>query len=128
MAATMSSSGFTSIIGCARMHELSIAESVIESITQRVGDAQVCGIALEIGRLSGVSVDSLRFCFELAAADTVAAGASLDVSEPDGLARCLDCGEEFIVADLILLCRCGSSDVRLLSGDELRIVSVRVRR
>jgi len=108
------------------MHELAIAQSVLETITARIGDRQVREVRLEIGRLSGVSADSLRFCFELVAAGTGVAGASLDIVQPAGQARCLTCLDEFVLADHILLCACGSSDVRLTAGDELRILSVEV--
>jgi hydrogenase nickel incorporation protein HypA/HybF len=54
------------------------------------------------------------------------AGARLDIAEPEGRARCRDCGAEFGVEDLLLLCACGSADVDLLSGDELAISSVEV--
>jgi hydrogenase nickel incorporation protein HypA/HybF len=108
------------------MHELSIAESVLDTVTARTGDREVREIRLEIGKLSGVSVDSLRFCFELAAAGTALERAALDIVEPSGRARCGSCGEEFLIDDRILLCACGSSDVRVLAGEELRILSVEV--
>lgn len=110
------------------MHELSIAESVIETITARTGTRAVHEVRLEVGRLSGVSADSLRFCFELAASGTAVDGAHLLIDEPPGKAHCTTCGEDFLVDDLILLCGCGSSDVRVLSGEELRILSVEVAR
>lgn len=110
------------------MHELAIAESVLDTITARTGDRQVLEVRLEIGKLSGVSVDSLRFCFELAAAGTRVDGAGLEIVEPPGRARCVTCSEEFVLEDRILLCACGSSDVRVLAGDELRIVSVEMSR
>jgi hydrogenase nickel incorporation protein HypA/HybF len=108
------------------VHELSIAESVVETITARTGVRAVHEVRLEVGQLSGVSADSLRFCFELAAGGTPIDGAQLHIDEPPGRAHCTTCGEDFLVADLILLCACGSSDVRVLSGDELRILSVEV--
>jgi hydrogenase nickel incorporation protein HypA/HybF len=111
----------------ARMHELAIAESVLDSILERTGERQVREIRLEIGKLSGISADSLRFCFELVAAGTGVDGAELDIDEPPGRAHCVTCSEEFLLSDRILLCACGSSDVRVLGGDELRIVSVEVR-
>jgi hydrogenase nickel incorporation protein HypA/HybF len=110
------------------MHELSIAASVVETITARTGERIVREVRLEVGRLSGVSADSLRFCFEMAAADTGVDGAQLVIDEPPGRARCVTCGEEFVVDDPILLCACGSSDVRILSGEQLRILSVEVSR
>ena len=108
------------------MHELSIAASVLDAVTARIGDREVRGIQLEIGRLSGVCVDSLRFCFEVAAAGTALERAALDIVEPPGRARCGSCGEEFLIDDRILLCACGSCDVRVLAGEELRILSVEV--
>jgi hydrogenase nickel incorporation protein HypA/HybF len=108
------------------MHELAIATSVLDTITAHVAGRRVCEVRLEIGRLSGVSVDSLRFCFDLAAAGTEVDGATLDIVEPPGQARCETCGEEFLIDDRILLCACGSSAVRVLAGDELRILSVEV--
>ena len=110
------------------MHELAIAESVIDTITARVGDRRVSSVLLEVGRLSGVSSDALRFSFELAAQGTGVDGAQLEINEPAGRARCAQCDRDFEVNDLIMLCSCGSSDVRLLAGDELRIISVAVKR
>jgi hydrogenase nickel incorporation protein HypA/HybF len=110
------------------MHELAIAESVVATITGRTGERRVREVRLEVGQLSGVSVDSLRFCFELVAAGTGVDGAELEIVEPAGRARCATCAEEFLLADRILLCACGSSDVRVLAGDELRIISVEVSR
>jgi hydrogenase nickel incorporation protein HypA/HybF len=110
------------------VHELSIAESVVETITARTGTRVVHEVRLEVGRLSGISADSLRFCFELAASGTAVDGAQLVIDEPSGQAHCVSCGEDFLVDDLILLCGCGSSDVRVLRGEELRILSVEVAR
>jgi hydrogenase nickel incorporation protein HypA/HybF len=110
------------------VHELAIAESVVAAITSRTGQAHVAEVRLVVGKLSGISAESLRFCFELAADGTPVGGARLDIDEPAGLARCAGCGLEFPVDDLILLCPCGSADVRVLAGDQLQILSVEVSR
>jgi len=109
------------------MHELAITQSVVESVTERLGDRRVTGVRLEIGRLSGVVVDSIRFCFDLVTEDTTMAGAWLAVDEPPGHARCVDCAHEFDVDDPIVLCpACTGANVDVLSGRDLRIVSVEV--
>jgi hydrogenase nickel incorporation protein HypA/HybF len=110
------------------VHELSIAESVVQAITSRTAERRVRTVRLEVGRLAGISADALRFCFDLAASDTPVDGAALEIEEPPGSARCVTCGEEFVLTDPILLCSCGSSDVRVLTGEELRILSVEVAR
>lgn len=108
------------------MHELSITQSVVDVVTRRTGTERVAKVHLQIGRLSGIVPDSVRFCFELIAADTPLAGAVLEIDEPTGRGHCLTCGAEFDLPDLILLCPCGSADVELVSGTELAVKSVEV--
>jgi hydrogenase nickel incorporation protein HypA/HybF len=109
------------------MHEMSITMSVVDAITEKMGDTPVTAVRLEIGKLSGVVVDSIRFCFDLVAEGTTLAGARLEVDEPSGHARCRPCGTEFDVDDPIVLCpACDASDVDVRAGRELRIVSVEV--
>ncbi|TWD82009.1 hydrogenase-3 nickel incorporation protein HypA [Kribbella amoyensis] len=108
------------------MHELAIAESVIGAVTDKVGDGPVTVVRLEIGKLSGVVVDSLRFCFDVVAAGTGLERATLDIDEPAGRAYCRDCGDEFALEDPIMLCPCGSANLDVLSGRQLRILSVEV--
>ena len=108
------------------MHELSIAQSVVDAVLERTGERHVTTVRLQVGRLSGVVADALQFCFELAAAGTPLEGAALEIEEPTGRAHCRDCGTEFALPDLILLCECGSADVEVMSGRELQLTSVEV--
>jgi hydrogenase nickel incorporation protein HypA/HybF len=108
------------------MHELAIAQGVVDAIVQRLGPASVTAVTLRIGKVSGVVPDAVRFCFDLAAEGTPVQGAALTITEPPGRARCRSCSADFPVEDLLLLCRCGSVDVELLSGQELDICSVEV--
>ncbi|HEY6740542.1 MAG TPA: hydrogenase maturation nickel metallochaperone HypA [Actinopolymorphaceae bacterium] len=107
-----------------RMHELAITESLVEAVLERCGDARVRTVRLEIGELAGVVPDAVRFCFELVSANTSLADARLDIVEPPGRVRCRTCGHTCAVDVPILLCDCGSTDVEVLSGRELRLVSV----
>ena len=108
------------------MHELAITESVVEAVTQRLPDARVTCVRLEIGAMSGVVADSVRFCFDLVTDGTNLEGARLEISEPPGCGRCRNCGAEFEPDGPIALCSCGSADVAILAGSELRIMSVEV--
>jgi len=107
------------------MHELSITQGVVDTITERI-EGRVTGVRLEIGRLSGILPDSVRFCFDLVCAGTALDGAWLDIVEPTARARCRACDREFEPEDLVVLCACGSPDVTLLTGRELRITAVEV--
>ena len=108
------------------MHELAIAESVIDAVTQRLPGAKVTCVHLEIGALSGVMADSIRFCFDMATEGTGMEGARLEISEPPAECRCRACGAEFQPDSPVVLCPCGSPDVAVLSGEQLKIVSVSV--
>jgi hydrogenase nickel incorporation protein HypA/HybF len=108
------------------VHEMAITQSVVHAVCQRMGDASVRRVCLEIGALSGVVADSVRFCFDLVAAGTTLEGASLEIVQPSGKARCRDCGVEFALDDLLMLCACGSANRELLAGEELRIREVEV--
>ncbi len=110
------------------MHELSITQSIVESVAEKVGDRQVTCVRLEIGKLSGVVVESIRFCFDLVADDTPLQGARLEITEPSGRARCRSCGHGFDTDDPVVLCpSCGDADVEVSAGRDLRILSVQVR-
>lgn len=103
------------------MHELSIANSVVELCAERAMGARVLRVTLEIGRLSAVMPDAIRFCFDVCAKDTVVEGAALEIVETPGRARCRDCGNDVALADMLDRCECGSVDLELLAGSELKI-------
>jgi hydrogenase nickel incorporation protein HypA/HybF len=108
------------------VHELAIIEGVVDTVTERLGDAPVTSVRLEIGALSGVVDDSLRFCFELATEGTSLQGATLEITQIPGRCRCRTCGSEFSPDGQILLCPCGSADAEVLAGQDLTIASVKV--
>ena len=59
------------------MHELSLAMGILDSVSEQAakrGIERVSVVSLRVGAMSGVVRDSLRFSWELACADTVAAG------------------------------------------------------
>lgn len=109
------------------MHELSIARSVVAAVCESAGDRRVHSVSLAIGALCAVVPESLHFCFDVVTAGTVAEGARLDIETPPGIGHCRDCGADVTLSDPILLCTCGSTDVRIRSGRELQIVSMEVR-
>jgi hydrogenase nickel incorporation protein HypA/HybF len=106
------------------VHELAITQGVVEAVTERTGGAPVACVRVRVGRLAGVVPDAMRFCFELVTAGTPLDGAALEFEQPEGRGRCRACGADFVLADLILLCACGSADVEVLAGRELAVASV----
>ncbi len=108
------------------MHELSIAESIVEAVQARTHEDQVRVVRVRIGKLAAVVPDALEFCFELAACGTPLEGARLEIAERPGRAHCRSCDQEFALPDLVLLCSCGSADLEILAGRELQVASVEV--
>ncbi len=108
------------------MHELAITQSVVDAVVERVDGAKVRVLTLEIGTLSGVVPDSVRFCFDLVTAGTALAGATLVILEPPGIGDCRTCGDSFTMEDAFPLCPCGSADVKITDGQQLKITSVEV--
>jgi hydrogenase nickel incorporation protein HypA/HybF len=82
-------------------------------------------VRLEIGRLSGYTAESMRSCFEFAAAGTPLEGARLDVTEPPGHGRCRSCGQDVEVPDALASCpHCGGTDLAVQDGQRLRVLAV----
>jgi len=108
------------------MHELAITQEIVEILRARAGERKVRRVVLEIGRLSAVLPDAVRFCFDLCAEGTAAEGAALEILEPCGRARCRACGSEVTLERPFGRCACGGTDLEWISGEELRIREMEV--
>ena len=112
------------------MHEMSLAMAVVDQVeeTGRAhGAVGVEEVRLQVGELAGVVPDALHFCFELACAGGLLAGARLTTEAVPGRARCADCPHEWATGMPPRLCcpRCDRPTSELLSGRELHITGVR---
>jgi hydrogenase nickel incorporation protein HypA/HybF len=108
------------------VHELAITESIVDAVTGRLPDARITRVSLEIGPMSGVVADSVRFCFDLVTEGTNLEGALLEITQPPASCHCLLCLADFEPDGPIALCPCGSAEVAVLTGQELKITSVQV--
>jgi hydrogenase nickel incorporation protein HypA/HybF len=108
------------------VHELALAQDVLDIAIEAGGGARVRRIVREIGTLSAVLPDAMRFCFDLVARDTAAAGARLDIIETPGRGRCRRCGAEVVMERPIAACACGAIELDWLAGQELRLREVEV--
>lgn len=107
------------------MHELSLAYSaidVIEEAAKRESFSRVKVLRMEIGRLSCVEPEALRFAFESAAAGTCADGAQLEIDLVSGSGACPACGAAVAMEQVYDLCpHCGGHPLRVLRGMEMRV-------
>lgn len=108
------------------MHEMAITQSVVDAVCEHAAGRRVHSVKVEVGALCAVVPDAMQFCFELATEGTIADGARLDLAVAPARAHCRTCGAGFALPDPILLCPCGSADVEVLSGRDLKILSMEV--
>jgi hydrogenase nickel incorporation protein HypA/HybF len=107
------------------MHELALVESLVETVSATLPDETLTVIRVEVGGLVAVVPDAMRFCFDVCTRGTRLEGVRLDIIEVPGRGQCLACGAEFELTHFPL-CACGSADVHVRSGNELRVKDVEV--
>lgn len=113
------------------MHELSIAQSLIEvacEAAEEAGAVRITRLCTRIGLLSGVVNEALLFCFELAAEGTPCEGATLEIEDVPLTVMCPDCNAPKTLEDrYCFLCpTCGSPTADILTGQEMELVSLEV--
>jgi hydrogenase nickel incorporation protein HypA/HybF len=111
------------------MHELSIAASIVESVTEAASahpGARVKEVRLRVGALASVVEDSLQFCWGLATEGTPLAGAALAIDKLPVIVRCQACGIDAEIAGVqSFRCpKCGELAADLRQGRELEIESI----
>jgi hydrogenase nickel incorporation protein HypA/HybF len=111
------------------MHELSIVEALIEQVEKEIDRGghrgRVARLDLAIGRLSGVSVDSIRFAFQLLAPGTVVERAEIHVERPKAACVCGACGGRTEIEDLVVRCpACRSDRIHIEGGNELLLQTI----
>ena len=107
------------------MHELSIAESVVQVASRHAEGRRVTKVYLKVGHLRQVVPSALAFSFELVAEGTPAEGAELEIQEVPATGQCRDCETESRLPGFPLQCRsCGSCDLRIVEGEELLVESL----
>jgi hydrogenase nickel incorporation protein HypA/HybF len=109
------------------MHELSLAEGIVDVATRHAGDRRVSRVEVSVGHLRQVVPSALEFAFELLAQGTALEGAELVLEEVPAAGRCRACGWEGRLDGFPLLCRaCDGGDVEIVAGEELRVESLDV--
>lgn len=109
------------------MHELSIAQSLIEIVDRHAGGRRVTRVEVKVGRLRQVVPDALSFAFELVAEGTPVEGAELVLEDVAAAGTCGSCGSDTPLPELPLACRrCGSVDVEVTQGEELRVEALEI--
>ena len=112
------------------MHEMGLAESmleIVESTARKAGAGRVTNVRLEIGTLSQVAPEALRFCFDVVTRGSLAEGATLDIDTVPGEAWCMPCGETVPLHQVGDPCpHCGSFHLAVTRGEDMRVKDIAV--
>jgi hydrogenase nickel incorporation protein HypA/HybF len=107
------------------LHELAIADSVVQIASRHANGHQVTKVYLKVGHLRQVVPSALSFSFELVAQGTTVEGAKLKMEEIPATGKCRVCGAESQLESFPLQCkRCGGFDLELIAGEELYVESL----
>jgi len=112
------------------MHELSIAQSIVE-LAENVAEKEkadlIQTIDIEIGALSGVVLDALEFAMEMTVKNTKLENANINYLRKEGKAKCSECNIQFKTDSLLALCpKCKRANIKIVDGKQLRIRSLTV--
>lgn len=109
------------------MHEMSITQGIIDICETHAAGRRVLSVDVEIGELSSVVPDAVAFCFEACSQDTLLQGATLNIIRTPGMGHCQDCGADTTLTAIFGACqRCGSYQVTIVSGEEMRVREIEV--
>ncbi len=135
------------------MHETSIALSILAAVEdafkETPGAKRVTKIRLQVGMLSLVDPEALRFALRVVARDTPAQDAEIEIEMVKPRFRCLSCGYEWepsdddikkisddpqlstlvhinpdVIVSYLVCPRCGSNNVEIVQGKGVIIHSI----
>lgn len=113
------------------MHELSIAQSIVEiaeEAASNAGATRVTAVHLRLGALAGVVTSALLFSWELVTHETLLEGASLEIEELPVMVFCPQC-KMTVTLPTTQLFRCPVCDTpvsEIVQGRELEIKALEI--
>lgn len=110
------------------MHELSIAQSILEIVqdeAKKHGADRLSVVKLRLGKLTAIEPTSLSFCFDLIAKGTIAEGARIEIETVPITGQCKQCGHKFIMEFPVGTCPgCQGLCISILTGREFYISEI----
>ncbi len=107
------------------MHELSIAQAIVDVATRHAGTSRVVAVHVRVGHLRQVVPAALEFSFGLCAHGTPVEDAALTLEEVPIVVTCQGCGDESEPGGFPLACgACGGLGVDVVQGEELQVESL----
>jgi hydrogenase nickel incorporation protein HypA/HybF len=110
------------------MHELSIAENIVEICEQNAianNATKIHSVTLNVGELSGVVMEALRTAMDSAVKNTIMQQSEIIYKVIHGVAKCEECGNEFQTNEIYSNCtNCNSYMTTIIKGKEMTVASM----
>lgn len=110
------------------MHEYALAQNIVDTIRDQVTQRleTVREISVQVGRFSGVVVDSLSFGLQAILNEHKTGETAVHITEIPSIAGC-QCGVEYEIIDMFQNCpACHSYNREIKSGTDVILTSVEV--
>jgi hydrogenase nickel incorporation protein HypA/HybF len=111
------------------VHEYSVANGIYRTVLA-IADSHalqsVVTVKLDIGLLSGVSIEALNYAWSfIRDSDPRTVSAQLAISVIDGMGQCAGCGFSGVVTTALRICpACAAPGLRFTAGEELMLTEV----
>ena len=120
------------------MHSSKVVQSILNIAleTAEEYDAnKITEINIEIGKLSCLTSNKLKYIFNIISKDTLAENAELNIKETEAKIKCYNCDYEGSIDTIdreflpIVLCpKCGSHRVNVLKGYDLNVENITIEK
>jgi hydrogenase nickel incorporation protein HypA/HybF len=109
------------------VHELPVAESILDIALRHAGGKRIAAIDIAIGDLSTMVDEAIQQWWHILSEGTTASAATLRFRHIPGVLRCLQCAGEYPVATRDFICpACGAVRAKPVSGDTCSVESIEV--
>lgn len=112
------------------MHEISIAESILDIAQERAREADASAIRVikvRLGEFTTIVQEALEFAFEVAREGTMAADARLEIEQVPTVVRCVVCEDApRRMKEICLFCESCGFPLEIISGEEMQVEYVDV--
>ncbi len=122
------------------MHELSVMTQLVSSLLDELDDKDIKNVSevdIEIGELTFLGDEQLKFAYETLSKETILEGSELNIRKLSSKINCENCGYEggvnysddpaFHYEVPVISCPECDSKPTIVQGKETKIVSVRVK-
>jgi len=107
---------------------MSIALSIIDLVSDQFKKAEaemIKEVELDIGTISGVEIEALKFALDVASKNTLVQDAEIKINTIEAQSECLECGHVFSSFAHINKCpKCNELNTKIMKGKELQVKSI----